>query len=943
MALNFPSNPTLYQTYVANNTTYTWQGSKWAISQNAFTTIHKEKSAIQYEEVFDLSNSRTFSVDLVKNASTNVSFINPPADASKISINIKKSNTGNIDIGSAEPDGVIFDFTSLATSPFATEFSTDGTKFYVLSFSNQRIYQFGMDTPWDTSTYYYERKSYSINKNIAVGDAESSPYGFYIKPDGTKFYIIGANKTVRQYTMTTPWDISTGVYDTKFFSVGSDVNGTYDIHFSPDGTKMYILAAISPYAVHQYTLSDPWELNTSTVISVTYGGIRVLLSVAETNPTSLEFNATGTMMYVMGISQDKIYQYPINPLYPWDLTYATGTPTSSISFASTDNQVWGISFGNNGNLLYLTGNNTSALYTYTLSAPYTVDSGTITLKNSITLIGQGSARTCIRISTDGKKLYMSDSTTDLIYQYTMRTPWDINTMNYDNVSFSIASQESSISGMHFKPDGTAFYIIGYAGSTVYQYSMSTPWDLTTAGYTGNSGIPNPSVASARIALNSTGTRLYTMYSTNTVTQHNLTTPWEIRTLTTNQSSASIDANSADLYISEDQRNFFILGRATATNDLLYQYYMPTAGSLTSMTNPQNKSLTGFDNPESMYFSADMSKMYILNSSGVLHQFTISEGAWKVTNTIPNKNANFVMTTQNSAMGCFFINNTGTIMIAVGNTSPCTIFRYTLTTPWDTSTATPTLGVGNIQISKYIGNIITAATSVQVSPDGINLFILQTSTIYKYIMSIPWDLTTAVYTTGDNFPIPNTPDPTPGCIRFRADGLMMYVMGTTNSIVYQYQLTVPWDIKSSMTYTTKTRTLSAGSIQKITISSDGRYLIAHSSTSSIMSSWYFGVAWDVTTLVLRSQVSFGSTMPDMTVSPDGSTVYAVSANTISQYTIFDISPSINWPSNIVWQGGAAPDLPDKKQSMQIDLYSTDGGITYFAHTKMARLFSPADLY
>jgi WD40 repeat protein len=282
------------------------------------------------------------------------------------------------------------------------------------------------------------------------------------------------------------------------------------------------------------------------------------------------------------------------------------------------------------------------------------------------------------------------------------------------------------------------------------------------------------------------------------------------------------------------------------------------------------------------------------------------------------------------------------MITIGNTNPCTIFRYTLTTPWDTSTATPTLGVGNIQISKYIGNIITAASSVQVSPDGLNLFILQGSIIYKYIMSIPWDLTTAVYTTGDIFTINSAQDTIPTCIRFRADGLMMYVMGYGTGILYQYQLTVPWDIKSSMTYTTKSRTLNAGTAQKITISPDGRNLIAHSSTGIAISSWYFGAAWDVTTLALRSQIMFPS-MSDMTASPDGSTLYAIASNTINQYTIFDVSPSINWPSNIVWQGGAAPDLPDKKQSMQIDLYSTDGGVTYFAHTKMARLFSPADLY
>ncbi|MEY3411802.1 MAG: Lentibacter virus vB LenP, partial [Bacteroidota bacterium] len=600
MALNFPSNPQLYETYVANNTTYTWQGSKWVISQNAFTALHDEKSSIQYEEVFDLSSKRTFSVDLVKNASTNVSFINPLADASKISINIKKSNTGNIDISSAEPDGVKFDFTSLVSSPVATEFSSDGTKFYVLSQTNQRIYQFGMDTPWDTSTYYYERKSYGVNEDVA--GLETNPLGLYIKPDGTKFYIIGSNtNVVRQYSMTTPWDISTGVYDAKFFSVAAQDSQTRDIHFSTDGTKMYILGQASPPAVYQYTLSTPWDLINATV---TYGGIRVIVSAQEALATSLEFNATGTMMYVIGLNQEKIYQYPINPLYPWDLTYATDTPTSSIAFTSADTNIYGMSFGNNGNLLYLTGNASSALYSYTLSTPYTVDSGTITLKNSISLIGQGSTRTCIRISTDGKKLYMADSGTDLIYQYTMRTPWDINTMNYDNVSFSVAGQDGNISGMHFKPDGTAFYIIGGAtAAPIYQYSMSTPWDLTTAGYTGNSGLTSAGSASYRLAFNSTGTRVYVIYNSNTIYQFNLTTPWEIRTISAVQTAFTIDAGSRDLFVSEDQRNFFVLGGATATNDVLYQYYVPTVGSVSGLVNTYNKTLLGFENPESMYFNA----------------------------------------------------------------------------------------------------------------------------------------------------------------------------------------------------------------------------------------------------------------------------------------------------------------------------------------------------
>lgn len=515
-------------------------------------------------------------------------------------------------------------------------------------------------------------------------------------------------------------------------------------------------------------------------------------------------------------------------------------------------------------------------------------------------------------------------------------------MNYDNVSFSVGSQEGGISGMHFKPDGTAFYIIGGAtAAPIYQYSMSTPWDLTTAGYTGNSGLTSAGSASYRLAFNSTGTRVYVIYNSNTIYQFNLTTPWEIRTISAVQTAFTIDAGSRDLFVSEDQRNFFVLGGATAANDVLYQYYVPTVGSVSGLANTYNKTLLGFENPESMYFNADLSKMYILSAAGVLHQFTITEGAWKVSAGFVNKNSNFVMTTQDSGMGSFFIDNTGTIMIAVGNTNDV-VYRYKLTTPWDTSTATPVLGVGGVPITKYVGNIITSAPSVQASPDGINLFILNGTIIYKYVMSVPWDLTTAVYATGDIYTIAQ--DTSPTCIRFRADGRMMYVMGYNNNTIYQYQLTTPWDIKSSMTYASKARSMATAGTgaYKIVISSDGRNLIAYTATNTILSSWYFGTAWDIQTLVYRSSVSLGIPS-DMTASPDGSTLYAIFSNTMQQIAIFDVSPSINWPSNIVWQGGVAPDLPDKKQSMQVDLYSTDGGVTYFAHTKMARLFSPSDLY
>ena len=49
--------------------------------------------------------------------------------------------------------------------------------------------------------------------------------------------------------------------------------------------------------------------------------------------------------------------------------------------------------------------------------------------------------------------------------------------SYDSVSFSVSSQDASPNDLFFKPDGTAFYIVG-ASTLGHQYALSTAWDLS---------------------------------------------------------------------------------------------------------------------------------------------------------------------------------------------------------------------------------------------------------------------------------------------------------------------------------------------------------------------------------------------------------------------------------------------------------------------------------
>lgn len=51
--------------------------------------------------------------------------------------------------------------------------------------------------------------------------------------------------------------------------------------------------------------------------------------------------------------------------------------------------------------------------------------------------------------------------------------WDVSGASYYNKYFSIGSQDTTLRGSFFKPDGSKLYIVGYSSKTIYQYSLST--------------------------------------------------------------------------------------------------------------------------------------------------------------------------------------------------------------------------------------------------------------------------------------------------------------------------------------------------------------------------------------------------------------------------------------------------------------------------------------
>jgi len=171
----------------------------------------------------------------------------------------------------------------------------DGTKFYTSSFYGS-IWQYSMDA-WDLSTAAYDNKSFNP-------DEITDPARFFFKPDGLKVYILDLlTDDVFQYSLSPAWDISSANYDTKTFDFTAKDDIMVGLWIKPDGTKIYMIGSQND-KVYQYTLTTPWDISSANDDSKECD-----ISAKEGHPAGLFFKSDGTEFYYAGPDGNSIDQW----------------------------------------------------------------------------------------------------------------------------------------------------------------------------------------------------------------------------------------------------------------------------------------------------------------------------------------------------------------------------------------------------------------------------------------------------------------------------------------------------------------------------------------------------------------------------------------------------------------------------------------------------------
>lgn len=254
---------------------------------------------------------------------------------------------------------------------------------------------------------------------------------------------------------------------------------------------------------------------------------------------------------------------------------------STCSVGATETNSTGMFFKSDGTKMYVGGTGGDAIDQYSLSVAW--DASTCTYDTKTLSVGAEDGTTAdFFIKSDGTTLWMAGSTNDRIYQYTLATPWDISTGTYDSVSTSSPIGEGAVKGIFFKPDGTSLFISGTTLDIITEYSLSTPWDISTANYTGKTLTlgANPS----DLEFTSDGRFAFAVQPTSGIlNQYRLSTAWDVTTGTLTKYSLPLfellKETTIEAVYMKDLSQFYIVG---TTNDTVYTYKENTATTTTTM-------------------------------------------------------------------------------------------------------------------------------------------------------------------------------------------------------------------------------------------------------------------------------------------------------------------------------------------------------------------------
>jgi sugar lactone lactonase YvrE len=556
-----------------------------------------------------------------------------------------------------------FSVSSQGNLPTGVCFSNDGTTMLVCDYTEQDVNQYTLSTGFDLSTASYTRTLY-------VGGQQARPRAVQLVNSGTRIFTIGdTNDEINQWNLSTANDISTASHIGNF-SVASQASAPQGLFFSNDGKKVFVLNETATNNIFQYNLSTAF-----LITSASYSNVSFNTASIDSNPTGIAFSADGTKMFFTGNQNDKVYSYTSGSVTIVSGYHAAHTTTSTDSQYWTDiNSMTADEAAGNGNIYYCVSTDDRTTWKV---AKGTDGERSIVRNNSGTWQynsnGTYGSTTWANATTNAELSALQEAMTGAV----TTTGYTLSGASYDSVDFSFTGQTSAPRGLVFSADGTKMYVA--AEPNAYQYTLTTAYDLTTASYASKSfNFTTQSTSVLAIAFNSDGTKMYGIsYSDKTVYQYALSTAYDISTASYDSKSFSVNAQETDPYnltFNSNGTKMFVIG---TSGDDVNEYALSSADDVSTASFTTNFSVaTQETSPYGLAFSSDGTSMFITGGGGSVWKYTLTTGFDLTTASYASETLN--VSSQETTPNSIAFNSDGTKMFVSG-TSSDKVHQYSTST------------------------------------------------------------------------------------------------------------------------------------------------------------------------------------------------------------------------------------------------------------------------
>ena len=240
----------------------------------------------------------------------------------------------------------------------------------------------------------------------------------------------------------------------------------------------------------------------------------------------------------------------------------------------------------------------------------------------------------ITFKPDGTKMFVVGMTQDRIFEFDLSTAFDISTATISSNEYNHGSENTDATDIKFNSDGTKLFLAGISHQEINVYNLSTAYDVSTSVHQ-NTYFNGDGLEFVAIAFNTDGTKLFIYDKTgdDSIKQYSLGSPFDLSnavlqkeyTGTSSKTLVTINKNPQGFAFSSDGSKMFV------TNDTkIIEFTLSTPFDLSNVTFEGRENVSDqVLKISGIAFNNDGSKMFIVDFTSTetsdIHEYDLSCG------------------------------------------------------------------------------------------------------------------------------------------------------------------------------------------------------------------------------------------------------------------------------------------------------------------------------